>query len=266
MKSPVIVLGMHRSGTTMLVNILEDLGFFFGAKKEINSESIFFQSLNEWIFAELNATWDNPYNFRFLNKKSKQKIVSVLQKKTIGINALNFLGFRFFLKYTDIRNIEIPWGWKDPRNTFTFDFWDELFPDAKVVHIYRNPIDVAESLRQRESKYQNEHKHCSLRAQNIYENIRLWKQYVNKALSLCRHTSNKILHLKFEDVASFPIEYAKNIIKFVESNENGTNSINFSIKVKKERIYAFKENKNLLEIYWRIKKMKLIKKLGYENI
>ena len=40
---PVIIMGMHRSGTTMLASLLEQLGLFIGTKKQENDESLFLQ-------------------------------------------------------------------------------------------------------------------------------------------------------------------------------------------------------------------------------
>jgi hypothetical protein len=39
---PVIIIGMSRSGTTMLVEMLEQLGLFVGRKKTRNNEAVFF--------------------------------------------------------------------------------------------------------------------------------------------------------------------------------------------------------------------------------
>ena len=46
----------------------------------------------------------------------------------------------------------MPWGWKSPLTTFTLPIWLDLVPHAKVIHIYRHGVDVANSLRQRENR------------------------------------------------------------------------------------------------------------------
>lgn len=38
------------------------------------------------------------------------------------------------------------WGWKDPRTTLLLDFWDELLPGARYLLLYRFPWDVADSM------------------------------------------------------------------------------------------------------------------------
>lgn len=42
---PIIILGMHRSGTTMITQLLENLGLFVGTEKEVNHEALFFGKL-----------------------------------------------------------------------------------------------------------------------------------------------------------------------------------------------------------------------------
>jgi hypothetical protein len=49
-----------------------------------------------------------------------------------------------------VLNLDIAWGWKDPRNIFLLPLWLDIFPDAKIIHVFRNGVDVAYSLAQRE--------------------------------------------------------------------------------------------------------------------
>ena len=41
--NPIIIIGMHRSGTSMLSKILEDSDIFLGNNKDINNEALFFK-------------------------------------------------------------------------------------------------------------------------------------------------------------------------------------------------------------------------------
>ena len=66
-QQPIIILGMHRSGTTMITKMLENLGLFVGAEKEINHESLFFWEINNWIFDIHTATAEKPHNMRYRN-------------------------------------------------------------------------------------------------------------------------------------------------------------------------------------------------------
>jgi hypothetical protein len=44
---------------------------------------------------------------------------------------------------------KVAWGWKDPRNSITIQFWKTLLPELRVVVCVRNPLAVAASLRLR---------------------------------------------------------------------------------------------------------------------
>ncbi len=131
--SPIIIIGMHRSGTTMITNHLERLGLYVSDRKDSNNEAFFFLNLNEWLFKQCKATWDSPTNFVFLNNnlKLKNELISTLNFHLSSISCMNYLGVKKYLKYGSIRNLDILWGWKDPRNTFTVDLWKKIFSKCK---------------------------------------------------------------------------------------------------------------------------------------
>jgi GT2 family glycosyltransferase/glycosyltransferase involved in cell wall biosynthesis len=41
------------------------------------------------------------------------------------------------------------WGWKDPRNSLTLPFWQDVLPGLKTLITVRNPLEVAHSMRER---------------------------------------------------------------------------------------------------------------------
>lgn len=63
---PVLVIGMHRSGTTMLTQMLEGLGLFVGQKTDNYDEAHFFAVLNRWLFRQSGATWQTPEPIQYL--------------------------------------------------------------------------------------------------------------------------------------------------------------------------------------------------------
>ncbi len=282
-RAPLIIIGMHRSGTTMLSKILESLGIFLGYKKEVNNEAIFFIKINDWIMKQFNASWDQPYNMNFLTANEITKISNAILRPLKDIRAIEFLGLKKYIKYKDIRRLDIPWGWKDPRNTFTIDIWLKIFPQAKILHIYRNPLDVAESLRKREFELDKTFKMnfskrikeyllkgkvgyvSSVRVRDIKEAVYLWKQYVEKAFSIEKKTE-KLLHIKYEDLLIEPKKLLKEIFDFCELfyKEEDLNKLLTTFKV--ERRYAFLKNPQLIQAFNEIKDLDIIKKLGYCDI
>src|SRR5450830_930719 len=94
--APVIILGMHRSGTTMVSELLEKLGLFVGEKKEVNNEALFFILMNTWLMREANATWDNPHNFRFINNFFRKNTRRVLEMHLKSRKSIDLLGSERF--------------------------------------------------------------------------------------------------------------------------------------------------------------------------
>ncbi|WP_281302067.1 MULTISPECIES: sulfotransferase [unclassified Iodidimonas] len=150
-QSPVIFIGMHRSGTSMLGRVLERLGLFVGAHKEGNNEAVFFLRLNSWLLSQCGGRWDHPLPIHDLwdNPALLEWVERYVRNQMDGPRALHFLGLSRYLKYRKTSAITEPWGWKDPRNSFTLPLWLRLFPDARIIHIRRHGVDVAQSLKVR---------------------------------------------------------------------------------------------------------------------
>jgi hypothetical protein len=149
---PLIIIGMHRSGTSLVTRLLEGLGMFAGWRRDRNDEAVFFQRLNDWLFRQCGAAWDSPHPFTSLldDKALREIVVDYLDRLVRGPRVASYLGPKRFVSYRTPFNLDRPWGWKDPRNTYTLPLWLELFPDARVVHVTRHGVDVAQSLRARQ--------------------------------------------------------------------------------------------------------------------
>ena len=283
--APVIIVGMHRSGTTMLARLLEELGLFQGQHTSHNHEALYFEQINDWLFRQANASWDNPSNFRFINGHFKSVAIDVIGRYLRGIRRVDFLGCRRALRYADIRDLDIPWGWKDPKNTFTVGIWKDIFPTAKILHIYRNPVDVAESLRSREQKLNKEFRvpfskrvkdfialrrhifpSLSFRIQDIRQGVWLWEEYVAEALSFGQRFKSDTLHVKYESFLDAPERILEDVLSFVGlQSKNGAIS-DVVRRVRADRKYVFAAKPELLELYHEVKNGALMRSLGYDTI
>lgn len=192
---PIIVLGMHRSGTSMLAEILSELGVYMGADLSTNRESRAFQRINKRLLQDEAAHWANPKSF--LSQLDDKGFV-----KTEARKVLNLLEH-------EIKNYgEVPrkqrWGWKDPRNTLTLLVWLNIFPEASVIHMIRNGIQVALSLHRREvSRYFRRTGDKRMFPPTIVAGYKLWKQYIDIGLAHqahCRH----FIQLRYEDIHQQP--------------------------------------------------------------
>jgi hypothetical protein len=269
----------------MLTRFLEEAGIFMGSKYNMgrNEESFFFQRINEWILFQKNVTWDNPYNLQFSNEFIDNQLERTIRRRLSSNATRTYFGGKFnplghnLLKYSNV------WGWKDPKNTLTMDIWGRIFPDAKVLHIYRNPIDVAQSLKERESRIMEKfslnartraiemklkNKPCytqSIRIQNIEEGIQLWESYISKALEADK-VFNNVFHISFEEFLEKPGAILKELAIFLNIQLDKMNIDSVISKIKVDKKYAFTDDPQLKEIYHKHKHNTLFRELNYSNI
>ena len=136
---PIIITGIHRSGTTLVSKIIEDNNVFLGKYKDINNESVFFQNINKWLMSINSSSWDNPSSFlESINtenfKLNLDKLKLILHSK-MNVQYFGMNNIIFNKKFDNIKN---QWGWKDPRNIFTLPFWLKLFPKTRIYKLLSN--------------------------------------------------------------------------------------------------------------------------------
>lgn len=144
MKTCVLVLGMHRSGTSAVTGILEKLGAGLPQELLVSQkdnpkgyfEGVHVVELNERFLEELHSNWDDT---RFPLLMPDPMIDKHLDR------VKEFIENEF--AYTKV------FALKDPRICITFPLWEralkELKINIKVVFPYRNPFEVARSLKSR---------------------------------------------------------------------------------------------------------------------
>ena len=160
----VCILGMHRSGTSLLARIVNLIGVDLGPEEVLLQpddrqtrgywEHLQIIYLNEAILERYDGTWDAPPIFPPGWETSP--MIDDLKQRALTLIQDTFA------------NAEM-WGWKDPRNCLTLPFWQQLLPKMRYVICLRNPVDVAHSLARRDG-FSAEKSSC------------LWLSYVNSAL------------------------------------------------------------------------------------
>lgn len=178
---PIIVVGMHRSGTALLVQLLEQCGVFMGKDQTRNGESAFFQNVNKETLDIIGCNWrcleflpevDKMYShyewlYHIVNKKMKSNLI----RDYFGDHGVNLADSK-----------ESMWGWKDPRNSLLLPLWHRIFADPLVLNIYRDGRDVALSLLVREIKWEKDKKFFDgdELARRYVSYLTLWSEYIRR--------------------------------------------------------------------------------------
>lgn len=261
---PIIVIGMHRSGTTLLTSVLEKLGVNMGSLKGFDTEeSLPFQCLNDALFSITHSHWDFPTPL--VNElEANQEVFSRIFWECL--QSWPFLFHNRNFKKLINNSSETVWGWKDPRNTFTLPIWLRLFPEARVVHIYRNGIDVAQSLKTRNFKLP-ENDDISLRTLKLVGGLILWQEYIEKAFkNLTLLADHNQLNICYENLNQDSNNQIKRLVSFIGLNPNFDEFSVVSSMLDTSRVNSFLKNEELIDLYRKEKDSDIFQKLKYQNI
>jgi hypothetical protein len=173
----VVVLGMHRSGTSLLARLLGLAGVGLGKDASLAPaaednprgfwEHTQLREVNDALLQLFGGSWPNPPSLPANWLQDPR--VEPLRARAREILAQDFQ--------------DLPvWGFKDPRTSLLADFWRDLLPGrvAWIVAV-RNPLEVAASLKRRNGM-------PAVLAED------LWNEYTRAALAATRADERVILH------------------------------------------------------------------------
>ena len=203
--SPIIVIGMYWSGASFLSEVLEEAGVLMGVEKDQNNESLIFSKTNELCLAKNGYDWIRP-GMAELSITDEALALIILRH------------FGFYRPYKDQigSNVEREWGWKNPGNTFTLNIWLRYFPMARVIHIYRNGISVAENLYQRNSEIQSQSGFFSKDLEDKRYGFKLWEKYVEAAESYRHKLRDNFLGVCFEKIILGDLEEIQRLEEYLD--------------------------------------------------
>ncbi|WP_312124234.1 rhamnan synthesis F family protein [Pseudomonas sp.] len=185
-KKIIVVLGMHRSGTSTITRSLQALGVSLGDKLHpagFDNPKGFWEDedviqLNELLLRDIGSAYDrlgltsSAFMSEPIIQEHLSRAVGILKKK--------------------IENTSL-WGVKDPRISRLLPFWKKVFEtleiDIRYVISLRNPLSVAASLEKR----------------NGFESSKsyyLWLEHVLPALNIVKNENHVIV--SYDQVLSAP--------------------------------------------------------------
>ncbi len=216
----------------MLTRMLESLGLFMGWRKQGDHEATFFLELNDWLFEQCRAGWDNPAPLEHLLRDAELRALA-LDYLRLSVASPRSLAFRGPKRAFARLPLAEPWGWKDPRTTFTLPLWRELYPGARLIEMRRHGVDVAQSLRVRHQRivgarakrYQRmkpwfrfiarrSRLTTSARCAVLESGFALWEEYCAESDRQLRDHEGPTLQIRYEDFMAHPAERLREVAEF----------------------------------------------------
>jgi len=226
---PLILLGMHRSGTSLTVRLLADAGIHMGSWLSRDAEAVHFQIVNRAIYDATGSNWGrvdalvaqmrSPSFVEHHTELARDRLFRHALRPLIRPRMERFLGDELWRKVE--AGEPFAWGWKDPRTTLTFPIWLRIFPNARWVYIMRNGIDVAISLHRRAERQQQAWSHRLFGPDFVAAALdfdycfRLWEQhmaFMHEHQGLIR--PDRYLQMRYEDLLADPEPNLRRLLAF----------------------------------------------------
>ena len=206
-KEPIFIVGVPRSGTTLLRMMLNS-----HSKIAIAPETHFFRFFwaNRDKYGDLKKEenfkklWNDLVRckyFQDLKLKDTQKIYrSLLNHEQRDYKNI----FEKLCKEYAKQNNKLRWGEKTPGHLEYLEIILSFFPSAKIIHIIRDPRDVALS-----------YKKVPWGVNDVFSVARLWNRYMNIFKNFKNKNKSNFLEVKYEDLVIKAKDILQTICAFI---------------------------------------------------
>jgi hypothetical protein len=241
-----------------------------GAWRNAHEEAYFFLHKNQRIFRLAHAHWDHPEPVRFLLEcpELRSQVVTSLRREVRSFKAISYVSVTAYLRFGGFMRLDHSWGWKDPRNTYTLPLWLDVFPDTKVIHICRNGVDVADSLRKREQhrpKQLNDPL-FSCRCSSLEGAFGLWVEYEQMSMTVTANLpESRVLHLRYEDFVTAPQHHLQRIAQFLEISFDPARIDRTVRDIRPESAYVFLHSEELRAFYEEKRPHPMMSQFAYDT-
>lgn len=182
---PLIIGGMHRSGTSLTANTLQAAGLDIGQRlmgpypgnPRGHFEDLDFVDLHQQAL-RANGLPDHglvpdPGSPR-LDDSSRAQALHLIATRAANAR---------------------PWGFKDPRTALFLDCWNTLLPTARWLLVFRHPFACADSLSRRDDPASR---------LSPTDALRVWTHYNSALLTFAQAHSSRVLLIDIETLISAP--------------------------------------------------------------
>lgn len=199
MKSPIFIFSMPRSGSTLLQRVL-------------SSHELIGTTSEPWLLLPLIYSLKKQGALsEYSNANSSKAINDIIKNKANGkdiyFESINLFATNIYSKL--LKEKELFFLDKTPRYYLIIEEIYQIFPNAKFIFLFRNPIHVYSSILKT---------WCNGNFLRLYGNHNdLTSGFEKLSTSFNKHKKdNNTIGLKYEDFVTYPIKTIEKILNFLE--------------------------------------------------
>ena len=197
----ILVVGMHRSGTSAITGGISELGLNPPARDDLMTdqpgnpnhyESVALTEFDDRLLAALGGTWSAPPTLSSGWERSPS--LSELETEARAAMARAFPG----------GGISV---WKDPRLCILLPYWRRVLPSPlAAVYVWRSPMAVARSLQRRDGFA-------------LSHGIALWDR--NNRQAIANLAGLEVLVVSYEEVLADPMAAFSDVATWIDGSRHG---------------------------------------------
>lgn len=229
--APVAIGGVGGSGTRLIAQILELLGFYMGSYQNESSDNLWFTLLFKrtdlWPLEEnqkdiqrsadifLKGMTSSAVNW---SNTEKDYIHQLCQKHRGPITTKNLQDFAAsLLAFSGRDKSYLNWGWKEPNTHIVLPSLINFIPELKYIHVMRHGLDMAYSSNQNQLKFWGEsllnERDVEVSATNSF---RYWCETHRRVLRLRNELKNNLYLLDYDQFCLHPIPQIQKLADYLK--------------------------------------------------
>lgn len=198
-QAPLIIAGMHRSGTSLIASFIHhsgiDLGDDLVGPRKSNPYGHFEDAeILDFHRDILVREFGHPMwvpGPPDLSEEDRQRAAQLIA----------------------VRRHKARWGWKEPRTCLFLELWNGLLPDALFLFVVRHPLLVLDSLSRRtKSKFYHFRKHNKF--------LRAWMTYNQECALFCRSHCDRCMLIVLEEAVRNPTVFVERLSSWLALDLN----------------------------------------------
>lgn len=191
-----VVLGMHKSGTTLVAELLHRSGISMGESIDTSLDYDAGNKYERTRTADLNKALLDAGDVETLDLKPPRALVPSPRIRA-ELEAL----------VCELVAQDVPWGFKDPRTCLTYPIWEQALPGHALIAVYRHYAAVVGHYLDRTSRVRKEKR--LQRFGIVRTALARWVQYNTRMLRILRTTARPSILLSYERLLTESDEFER---------------------------------------------------------